>query len=188
MDIFSSELSSLLGECHMASARTETCIHIPQSSTNTSQSCPNSFHNPPFATPTPRDLERKRKLFLKETCAGLLTMELETAWRYPGQEDVICGLYIAFIPSIQVIKNGIHISFEKVMSFASQNTISRNIRLFNIIIDDTFLEHLLQNDDVQELRRLLTKRVITPWDRTDYGSPIILVRWHYSIPSTEVNS
>lgn len=174
MDIFSCELTSLLSDCHLASARTERCTHIPHPSTKASQPHIKSVHDQGFAT-APVDLERKRKFFFKETCAGLITMELETTWRYPGEEEVICGLYIAFIPSIQTIKNGILISFEKALKCSLRNDISRSIRLFNIIVDDTFLEHLFQRDDALELRQLLTKRTITPWDRTDFGYPLILV-------------
>ncbi|CAG8953393.1 hypothetical protein HYFRA_00010141 [Hymenoscyphus fraxineus] len=177
VDLFSSQLGDLLGECHEVSARTGSFHKLDQSWTASPRQ--RTTHEYLFAmTPSEAKQNREVRWFSRKPPAGLLLLEIETCSPDVNRTTVFCGTYFAFIPNRDIVREGISVAFEKVIGLASQNTVSRNIRIFNILSPSAKdeLEYILRKDDVVGLRKSLQKRTVRPWDRAgDDGISLLVV-------------
>lgn len=176
VDLFSTQIRRLLSECHEASARVErspTSEHLATTSSElkTMYDCSSN------EMPSHVDCKREQRWYSREISAGVLLLAVETTLAEKTQKDTtVRGVYIAFIPRGDISNEGISVTFEKGINFASRNTIARNLRMFNVLNPGQFklVISVFESDDVEGLKVNLRNRTFQPWDRGTDGQLSLL--------------
>jgi hypothetical protein len=179
--LFTTEFNSLLSECHMASAKyacecpsTTVSAHEMHGSSHfrTAHEFPQ-----PHSVP-PNNITRQRQYFRHRTDAGFLIIMVDTG--RAAESTTTSMLYRAnfsFTPKINIARTGLSLAFERSIMCSTKNSIMRLLRTYNVLDEDRSLvfRQIVLNDDATKCQHMLTRREISPWDRTDNSQSLIVV-------------